>query len=106
MEGAPVGTIFMTASGYVISTLNTTTGQTNSAPTRVLNVHIISGGTAAVVTFKNGSGGNTYLSLTGTASTGATFDFGHHGHTFPSGCYVTFDANTTSVAVEGRADQF
>lgn len=69
--------------------------------TRIYMVHIISsGGGAAVVSFKNnGASGTTYLTETGTVSTGKTFIYGEEGVFFPNGCYVDVDANTTSVAV-------
>jgi hypothetical protein len=68
---------------------------------RVYAIHIISGGGgAAVVSFKSGgSGGTTYLTETGTASTGKTITYGEGGIVFPAGLYVDVDANTTSVAV-------
>lgn len=69
-------------------------------PVRVHNIHIISGGTAAVVSFKSGgSGGTTYLTETGTVNTGKTIAYGSEGIKFPSGLYVDVDGNTSSVAV-------
>lgn len=66
-------------------------------PKIVYAIHIISGGTAAVVSILNGgSGGTAYLKLTGTVSTGATFQF-PEGILFPTDCYVDLDVNTTSV---------
>lgn len=68
---------------------------------RVYSINIISGGTAAVVSLRNGStvGGTIYITETGTISTGKTFDYGAYGFLFPSGCFVDVDANTTSVLV-------
>ena len=68
---------------------------------RVFSVHIISGGTAAVVSFKNGTaaGDTSWVTETGTISTGKTVDFGCNGILFPAGCFVDCDTNTTSVLV-------
>ena len=69
--------------------------------TRVFNIHILSGGTAAIVSLRNGTAASAtaYLTETGTISTGKTFDYGTKGMLFPSGCFVDVDTNTTSVLV-------
>lgn len=74
---------------------------TSGASTRVYSIHIVSGGTAAIVSFYNNTSvtGTAFLKLTGTISTGATFTFGTYGAVFNSGCFVDVDANTVSVLV-------
>lgn len=68
---------------------------------RVFTIHIISGGTAAVVSLRNGStvAGTVWVTETGTISTGKTINYGTQGILFPSGCFVDVDTNTTSVLV-------
>lgn len=68
---------------------------------RVFSIHIISGGTAAVVSLRNGAtvSGTIWVTQTGTVSTGATFNYGDKGILFPSGCFVNVDVNTSSVLV-------
>lgn len=81
---------------------NTNTAiQASGVAVRIFMVHIVSGGTASVVSLKNGtaSGSTNYLTLTGTISTGATFNFGDKGILFPSGCFVVTDTNTSNVAL-------
>ena len=66
-------------------------------------IHIISGGTAAVVSLRRGTAVTDTIGVTqtGTISTGATFNY-EGGLFFPGGCYVDVDANTTSVLVAYR----
>lgn len=73
---------------------------TSGKPIRVFSIHIISGGTASVLAVYNGTGtnGTQLLSLTGTLSTGATFNFAG-GFRFSAGCYLDVDSNVTSVSV-------
>jgi len=88
-----IGTKYQTADGEILS---------GGERIRLYSAHIISGaGGGAVVSFKNGgAAGTTYIQVTcANASTGETFDFGHNGYTFPNGCYIDVDANTTSVLV-------
>lgn len=68
---------------------------------RVFTIHIVSGGTAAIVSLKNGTaaGSTNYVTETGTISTGRTIPFGVAGFVFPAGCFVDVDVNTTSVLV-------
>ncbi len=69
---------------------------------RIFSIHILSGaGGGAVVALRSGSvvGGTIWITETGTASVGATFSYNTQGIWFPSGCFVDFDANTTSVTV-------
>jgi len=74
-------------------------------PTRVFSIHIISGGTAGVVSLKNnGASGTIYVTETGSINTGKTIYFGTHGMLFPNGCYVDVDANTTSVLLSLRKE--
>lgn len=92
----------MTAIGSYGSKLLTADGEVGAAgqPVRIHNVHIISGGTAAIVAFNNnGASGTLWIKETGTISTGKTIDYGINGHLFPLGCYVDLDNNTTSVLV-------
>jgi hypothetical protein len=71
-------------------------------PIRLFNMHIISGaGGGAIVSVRAGTvvGGTIQITETATASTGKTFDYGMHGHYFPTGAFVDVDTNTTSVLV-------
>lgn len=80
---------------------NNTAIQASGVAVRVFMVHIVSGGTPSVVSLKNGtaSGSANFLTLTGTASTGATFNFGDKGIQFASGCFVVTDTNSSNVLV-------
>lgn len=92
----------MTAIGSYGSKLVTADGElfTAGKPVRIFNMHILSGGTGAIVALiNNGASGTIYIKETGTASTGKTFDYGINGHLFPLGCYVDVDNNTTSVLI-------
>lgn len=88
------------SSGSVLLTADGAVG-TSGRSARVYSIHAISGATPAVVALKNGTstGGTTWVALTCVASVGNTFDFGAYGIVFPNGCFVDFDANTTSVVV-------
>lgn len=69
---------------------------------RVFNMHIISGGGGgAIIALRAGTtvGGTIDIQETGTTSIGKTFDYGVHGHYFPTGCFVDVDTNTTSVLI-------
>jgi hypothetical protein len=69
---------------------------------RIFTMHLISGGGGAtVVSLKNGStsGGTTWITETGTTSTGKTFNYGHDGVLFPAGCFVVTDANSADVTI-------
>lgn len=75
---------------------------TSGKAVRVYNMHVISGaGGGAVINLRAGTviGGTIQVTETGTASTGKTFDYGTHGHYFPTGCFVDVDTNTTSVLI-------
>lgn len=87
-------------SGIVLLTADGVVG-TAGAATRVFFIHIISGGTAAVVSLRSGStvGSTIYITETGTISTGRTLSYGANGIFFPSGCFCDVDTNTTSVLV-------
>lgn len=84
----------------IVGNVNTAI-QGSGVPVRVFMIHVISAGTASVVSVKNGttSGSTNYLTLTGTISTGATFNFGDKGILFPAGAFVVTDTNTASVLV-------
>ncbi len=87
------GTQLVTADGIV--------GRSGK-PVRVYHIHVISGaGGGGIVSLRNGSvvGATAWATVTGTASTGVTFDFGETGILLPAGCFVDIDANVTSVAV-------
>jgi hypothetical protein len=87
-----VGTVRKTADGELLS---------GGERIRVYAMHLVSGaGGNSVVSLKNGgAAGDIWITCTGTASTGITFDFGHKGFVFTNGCYVDVDANTNSVLV-------
>lgn len=104
MFGAPVGTVNITANGYLVQRTNATTGVVVNTTCRVFNIHLVSSSTASVLTISNGQSGSVYLKLTGTISTGATFDFGVHGVLFPSGAYATVDGNIVSATIVCRGD--
>lgn len=91
MAGRTHGSAYLTASGAV--------GRAGK-PKMVYAAHIIStGGGGAVLTLKdNATGGTIYITGTGTVSTGVTFNFGE-GFFFPTDCFCTIGANTTSVLV-------
>lgn len=86
------GTVLITADGAV---------GTAGAGTRVFFIHIISGGTAAVVSLRNGSAVSStiYVTETGVVNTGSTKPYGANGIFFPAGCFCDVDVNTTSVLV-------
>lgn len=86
--------------GTQLVTVDAAVGSSGIA-VRVFMIHIISGGTAAIVSLRNGtaSGATAYVTQTGTISTGATFTYGLQGMLFPAGCFCDVDVNTTSVAV-------
>lgn len=75
---------------------------TSGKAVRVFNMHVLSGGGgAAIPALRAGTavGGAIQIQETGTVSTGKTFDYGMHGHYFPTGCFVDVDTNTTSVLI-------
>lgn len=102
MYGSPVGSILVGSSDIaLITTLAAGEG------VRVFNMHILSGGGgAAVVSLRNGQtvAGTIWITETGTASTGKTFDYGVQGHYFPAGVFVDVDTNTTSVLISCRKE--
>lgn len=106
MYGNPVGTIYVTTSGYLTTTVIQPIGKTVNLPDIVFNIHLISGSTASVLTISNGQTGNVMIKITGTISTGQTFDFGINGMTFPLGAYITVDGNIVSASIATRRSQF
>jgi hypothetical protein len=74
---------------------------TSGIAVRIFTLHIISGGTASVVSLRNGTStaGVAFITETGSISTGKTINFGTQGLLFPAGCFVDVDANTTNVTV-------
>lgn len=89
--GSP-GTELVTADGTI---------GVSGKPVRIYHINILSGaGGGGVVNFRNGTlvGDTIWLSQTGTASTGVTFEY-NEGFLLPAGCFVDIDANVTSVAV-------
>lgn len=62
---------------------------------RVYTVHVISDGTAGVVSLRNGtsSSATAFVTETGTINTGKTINFGTQGMLFPAGCFVDVDAH-------------
>lgn len=84
------GSKVMTASGVV---------HAQGKAVRVFSVHIISGGTAGVVSLKSGgASGDIYLKETGSANTGKTIEYGK-GVRFPDGLYLTEDTAPTSTTI-------
>lgn len=106
MYGSPAGSVYIAASGYIVQRTNVTTNVGVNTPTRIFNIHLISGGTASVLTISNGQTGNVMLKVTGAINTGSTFDFGVNGVTFPAGAYVTVDVNIVSATINCRGDSF
>lgn len=92
---ATFGTFITTSSGSVVGE--------SGAPIRVVSVQITSGGTASVVTLKNGtsSSGTVYYQGTGTinqTTTPANFPAG--GLYFPGGCFISWDGNGSGANVQ------
>lgn len=87
-------------SGSVLITADGAVGTSGQA-VRIFSIHIVSSGTAAIVSFYNNTSasGTAYLKITGTISTGVTVAFGPTGVLFPSGCFIDVDTNTVSVLV-------
>ena len=76
-------------------------------PCRVFGMHAISGaGGGTVVSLRNGTttSGTIYLTETGTASTGATFNYGPYGVLFPAGCFCDVGANITSALISFKME--
>lgn len=69
--------------------------------TRVFTLHVISDGTATVVSLRNGTSASAtaFVTETGTVSTGKTINFGTQGMLFPSGCFLDVDTHTTGGIV-------
>jgi len=89
------GSKLLSASGEI--------GAVAGKPVRLFAIHLVSGGTAGVVTLKNnGSSGTAYVTETGTVNTGKTVDYSDAGMFFPNGCYVSFDGNVSRVLASYR----
>lgn len=106
MYGAPVGTIYVTGSGYLTQHVNNTTGVTSHDPTRIFHITLTSGTSASILQVLNGQGGQVFIQETGSFGTGADFDYGINGKAFPNGAYVVADANIISATFDCRADKF
>lgn len=109
MLGQTAGTINITSTGYLISTTITDANSTTvnlPTGTRIFHIHLISSSTASVINIANGQNGTNYIKETGTISTGADFDFGIYGQSFPLGAYVTVDGNIVSASIVCKSDQF
>lgn len=108
MWGETGGTISITASGYLITrTLAMQPSSITQHPeTRIFHIHLVSGATASVINIANGQGGTTLITETGSFSTGADFDYGPIGITFPLGAYVTVDGNIVSASITCKAEKF
>lgn len=67
-------------------------------PIRLYCVSLVSGGTASVLSLKNGTStaGTEYVSITGTVSTGAVVNFAG-GLRFPGGLFADADGNISSA---------
>jgi len=70
-------------------------------PVRVFSVHWLSGGTAGVLTLRNGTlvSDEIRYQKTGTINDGHTEDFGKTGIFFPDGLFIDVDANVTFADV-------
>lgn len=107
----PIGSSDITSSsssGYLVTTTITDASSTTvNIPkgTTVFHIHLISSSTPSVVSIANGSGGNSRINITGTASKGIDFDFGTSGIPFPLGAYVSYDSNATGGVITFVADQ-
>ena len=86
------GTVYKTADGELLAA---------GDKIRVFNINVNSGaGGNGVVELRNGgAAGDIYVVVTGTASTGVSFEFGDQGYLFLNGCYANIDANVDSIAV-------
>jgi len=90
MAGRVHGSAYLTTSGAV---------GIAGKPKMIYSIHVISGGTVAVVNLKNnGTGGTSYIQETGVVSKGQTFNYSE-GFFFPTDCYYTADGNQTSVLI-------
>lgn len=88
--------------GYKVFTASGVFGDSGKAQA-VYGVQLLSGGTAAVPCLYDGTSslGTGSMPLQGTISVW-TQNYPNAGVTFPSGCFVSFDSNTTKVIVYGR----
>lgn len=92
MAQLEAGSVNITASGVL---------GVSGKPLTVYGYTILSTGTAGVCILKDtGSGGTERHRATGTINAGFTQSFGTKGKYFPSGCYVTVDANTTYIDID------
>ena len=69
-------------------------------PIRVFSAHVLSGGTAATVSLRNGTSASAtvFVQIDGVISKGATLTF-PEGLLFPAGCFADVDANTVDLTV-------
>lgn len=105
MYGNPVGTVNISSAGAIITASTfSPVGQVTAPGIRVFNIHLISGGTPSVFSLTNGNAGTTFVKVTGTANTGATFDFGVNGVFFPSGAFAVVDGNIVSATIACRIE--
>jgi len=92
-----------TMQGFTGSVLFTADGALppSGQPVRIYNMHIISGGSAGVVSLRDGTtvADTIRITETGTASTGRTIEFGETGVLFENGCFYDEDANVTSTLI-------
>lgn len=67
----------------------------------VYGANMVSGGTAGVLVLRDGTStaGTAVVTLTGTISSGVSFDFGGNGVVFPNGCFADKDANVSAFTV-------
>ena len=109
MYGETVGTVSISASGYIISSTTTDAAGVavnNPKGTRIFHIHLISGGTATVLNISNGLGGTNYIKATAAVvSSGNDFDFGALGMFFPNGAYATVDGNIVTAQIICKQDQ-
>lgn len=85
--------------GTEIKTASGTVG-VSGKPLRIYSATWISGGTAGNLALRNGTTTSATLitSIAGTASRSVTQNF-EGGLLFASGCYLSLDHNTSSVAI-------
>lgn len=70
-------------------------------PIRVFSVNFLSGGTAGVLTLRNGTSASDTVFVTenGVISSGKTVEYGQTGIFFPAGCFMDIDVNVTGGVV-------
>ena len=111
MFGETVGTILVSntsTTGYLISTVNVTTGVTTNFPTRIFHITLVSNtGTNSTLQIFNGSAATIPTILVkGTSGSPRDIeaDYGVFGQYFPLGAYWNTDVNLTQAAIVCKQD--